>query len=62
MPTYTYSCSYCQANIEVLHSISTDPVVLCKKCKRPTTRLFGTGAYLNFVGTGFYQTDYKHKK
>jgi len=40
----------------------SDPLVICKKCEGQLVRLVGKGAGIIFKGTGFYETDYKHKE
>jgi len=34
MPTYEYHCNECQADVEIVHSIKEDPVIVCEICKR----------------------------
>ena len=60
MPTYEYHCKSCGYEFEEFQSMSSDPLVMCPKCAKPTLkRLMSSGAGLIFKGSGFYLTDYK---
>lgn len=62
MPTYDYTCRYCNEAFEIFHPITQGPLEKCPKCKRKgLKRLIGSGAGLIFKGTGFYETDYKRR-
>jgi putative FmdB family regulatory protein len=62
MPTYDYKCKECQDTFVVLQGINEPHLTECKICKKPTLkRLIGCGGMVRFKGTGFYETDYKHK-
>tara|TARA_Y100000590_G_scaffold446658_1_gene580677 strand:+ start:6862 stop:7050 length:189 start_codon:yes stop_codon:yes gene_type:complete len=62
MPTYNYRCKDCKDEFELLQSIMSEPLEECKKCKGKLIRLIGKGTGIIFKGTGFYETDYKHKE
>ena len=60
MPIYEYECGQCRKRIEKIQKIS-DP--LCKKCPHcggPLRKLVSSPA-IQFVGSGFYITDYAKK-
>ncbi len=62
MPTYTYECGKCGETQDVFHGMSESPKVACGTCgSKRTTRLMGRGAGIIFKGSGFYETDFKHK-
>jgi len=61
MPTYEYECTSCGAVQDVFHSMTKKPRVKCLKCGGRTKKLFGAGAGIIFKGSGFYETDYKHR-
>src|SRR5919204_2681279 len=60
MPTYEYHCDACEHEFEEFQSMSEPALTKCPKCgRKKLRRLFGTGAYILFKGSGFYQTDYR---
>jgi len=61
MPIYEYRCKVCGYAFERLQPISAKPLRRCPKCGSPVERLIGTGIGVIFKGSGFYETDYKHK-
>lgn len=62
MPTYDYKCEKCEHTFETLQGIKDDHLTKCPECKKEgLKRLIGKGASVIFKGTGFYETDYKHK-
>ena len=59
MPNYDYRCTSCGHKEEILQKMTEAPLTECPQCKKGTfKRLFGTGAGLQFQGSGFYSTDY----
>ena len=56
MPIYEYRCQNGHS-IEVIQSMSDDPVTSCEQCGAPTERVFHPVA-VHFKGSGFYTTDY----
>lgn len=38
MPTYDYQCSECKHSLEVVHSMSAEPMRKCPKCGRLALR------------------------
>ena len=61
MPTYEYRCESCDYYFEKFQSIKDEPIKTCPKCGGPVKKLLSTGVGLIFKGSGFYETDYKHK-
>lgn len=66
MPIYEYLCDKeeggCGERVEEIQKFSDKPLKKCPKCsKNVLRRLFGNPNFM-FVGTGFYETDYKRKK
>lgn len=60
MPTYDYTCTACNHEMEAFHAMSADPLKDCPACGRPALkRCIGSGAGLLFKGSGFYSTDYR---
>ncbi|MBA3301938.1 MAG: zinc ribbon domain-containing protein [Thermoleophilaceae bacterium] len=60
MPLYEYKCEKGHL-MEVLQSMSDDPVTECEKCGAATKRVFHAPA-VHFKGSGFYNTDYGKQK
>lgn len=61
MPTYDYKCTECGYKFEYFQSMKDPLLQVCPECKGKLKRLIGTGSGLIFKGSGFYETDYKHK-
>ena len=61
MPTYEYKCNDCGFTFEEFQSIAAEPLHVCPKCKGDVRRLISGGGGIIFKGSGFYETDYKHK-
>jgi putative FmdB family regulatory protein len=60
MPTYEYLCKSCGHEFEEFQSMSSDQLIMCPKCAKPSLkRLMSSGIGLIFKGSGFYLTDYK---
>ena len=63
MPTYEYTCKYCNGDFEIFHSITQPPLTKCPECRRKgLERRIGRGAGVIFKGSGFYETDYKRRR
>ncbi len=58
MPIYGYECTQCGHQLEVLQSISDDPLRSCPECMGPLRKLLYPVGVI-FKGSGFYSTDYK---
>lgn len=67
MPTYDYKCTHCGKEESKFQSISEafkagDPEK-CKECEKgDLVRQITGGAGFLLKGTGYYQTDFKHKR
>jgi len=60
MPTYTYRCTKCGAESEVVQSMSDPPLKRCRKCRGALRRTFHpVGIVLK--GSGFHRNDYRSK-
>jgi putative FmdB family regulatory protein len=61
MPTYTYRCTKCGTEIEVVQSMSDPPLKRCKKCRGALRRTYHpVGIVLK--GSGFHRNDYRSPK
>ncbi len=58
MPIYGYECSQCGHQLEVLQSLSDEPLRTCPECMGPLRKLLYPVGVI-FKGSGFYSTDYK---
>jgi len=61
MPTYEYVCEKCGYDFDAFQRITAEPLTTCPKCGGQLVRKINGGAGLVFKGSGFYETDYKHK-
>jgi putative FmdB family regulatory protein len=61
MPTYDYRCTKCEDTFAVEQSIVAKSLKRCKKCGGKLEKLLPKRVSLIFKGSGFYETDYKHK-
>src|SRR5437588_8667864 len=60
MPTYTYRCTKCGAESEVVQSMSDPPLKRCRKGRGALRRTFHpVGIVLK--GSGFHRNDYRAK-
>jgi len=60
MPTYTYRCTKCGTESEVVQSMSDPPLKRCRKCRGALRRTFHpVGIVLK--GSGFHRNDYRSK-
>ena len=59
MPIYGYRCSQCGHELEVLQSMSDEPLRVCPECSGALRKLlYPVG--VQFKGSGFYTTDYRN--
>lgn len=58
MPIYDYKCPKCGNITEFRHHMDDDVDAICTRCDEHMDRV-PCAATLRFVGSGFYETDYK---
>ena len=59
MPIYGYRCTACGHELEVLQSMSAEPLKVCSECGGALRKLlYPVG--VQFKGSGFYTTDYRN--
>ena len=59
MPIYGYRCTECGHELEVLQSMSAEPLKVCPECGGALRKLlYPVG--VQFKGSGFYTTDYRN--
>lgn len=56
MPTYEYACTSCGQHIEVVQSMTADPLRTCGACGGQLRKVFSPIGIV-FKGSGFYRTD-----
>ena len=60
MPTYHYRCAKCEQHIEVVQSMTDDPITECAACGGKMQKVLRpVGIVLK--GSGFYRTDNRAK-
>jgi len=56
MPTYHYRCAQCDQHLEIVQSMTDDPITVCAACGGEMRKvLHPVGIVLK--GSGFYRTD-----
>jgi putative FmdB family regulatory protein len=58
MPIYGYRCEQCGHELEVLQSMSEEPLRVCPNCMGPLRKMIYPAGII-FKGSGYYTTDYK---
>ena len=58
MPIYGYRCEQCGHEVEVLQSMSDEPLRVCPNCMGPLRKMIYPVGIV-FKGSGYYTTDYK---
>ena len=58
MPIYGYRCEQCGHELEVLQSMSEEPLKVCPNCMGPLYKMVYPAGII-FKGSGYYTTDYK---
>jgi len=58
MPIYGYRCEQCGHELEVLQSMSDQPLKVCPNCMGPLRKMIYPAGII-FKGSGYYTTDYK---
>jgi len=61
MPTYEYACKGCGHRVEVVQSLSDEPLKTCGVCGGELRKVFHPAGVL-FKGSGFYSTDNRSKE
>ena len=61
MPIYEYECKKCKAHIEVLQKMTDKPLTKCRRCGGRLEKQWSATGF-QFVGSGWYVTDYAGKK
>jgi putative FmdB family regulatory protein len=61
MPIYEYECKKCKAHIEVLQKMTDKPLAKCRRCGGRLEKQWSATGF-QFVGSGWYVTDYAGKK
>lgn len=61
MPIYEYECKKCKAHIEVMQKMTDKPLSKCRTCGGRLEKQWSTTGF-QFVGSGWYVTDYAGKK
>jgi putative FmdB family regulatory protein len=56
VPTYTYACTDCDEQLEVVQSFTADPLTECPRCGGRLRKVFHPVGVV-FKGSGFYRTD-----
>ncbi|HEX6073920.1 MAG TPA: FmdB family zinc ribbon protein [Micromonosporaceae bacterium] len=56
MPTYQYTCTTCDHDLEAVQSFSDDPLTECPECSGRLRKVFSAVGVV-FKGSGFYRTD-----
>jgi putative FmdB family regulatory protein len=60
MPTYEYACTECGQHVEVVQSMSAEPLTTCAVCGGRLRKVFSPIGIV-FKGSGFYRTDSRAK-
>lgn len=56
MPTYEYACTSCGQHVEVVQSMTAEPLRTCGACGGQLRKVFSPIGIV-FKGSGFYRTD-----
>ncbi len=60
MPIYEYRCDDCEQVFEAIQRISDEPLDACRRCGGAAQRIVSSPA-IQFLGSGWYVTDYARK-
>lgn len=60
MPIYEYRCDDCEQVFEKIQRISDEPLDACRHCGGAAHRIVSSPA-IQFLGSGWYVTDYARK-
>jgi putative FmdB family regulatory protein len=61
MPIYEYQCTKCKHQLETIQKMSDPPLADCPACGDSTLRKMVSAASFRLKGSGWYETDFKHK-
>jgi putative FmdB family regulatory protein len=61
MPIYEYECKKCKAHTEVMQKMTDKPLSKCRTCGGRLEKQWSATGF-QFVGSGWYVTDYAAKK
>jgi putative FmdB family regulatory protein len=61
VPIYEYQCEKCGHQLEVLQSISDQPLCDCPACHEPSLNKLISSTNFQLKGTGWYVTDFRDK-
>lgn len=61
MPIYEYQCSNCNHQFDLMQKMSADPIKNCPSCSKDYLVRLVSAAGFQLKGTGWYETDFKHK-
>nr|WP_238404079.1 FmdB family zinc ribbon protein [Gordonia desulfuricans] len=56
VPTYSYACTECDNQFDIVQSFSDDALTECPQCTGRLRKLFNSVGIV-FKGSGFYRTD-----
>lgn len=63
MPIYEYHCEKCGLDFDELQPILSEAKTVCPSCgKSKSVKRVFSKPNLRFIGSGFYENDYKKKK
>jgi putative FmdB family regulatory protein len=61
MPIYEYQCTKCDHQFDVLQKMQDAPIEHCPQCLNDTATRLVSAPGFQLKGTGWYETDFKHK-
>ncbi len=56
MPTYSYKCTECDNQFDIVQSFADDALTVCSECGGKLRKVFNSVGVV-FKGSGFYRTD-----
>jgi putative FmdB family regulatory protein len=62
VPIYEYECNNCHEHLEILQKINDPNLTQCPECQQHTLKKLISASVFKLKGTGWYETDFKHKK
>ena len=61
MPIYEYQCNQCHHTFDLIQKVNDEPVKIYPECDQNTVVRLVSAAGFQLKGTGWYETDFKHK-